>query len=230
MIAIDKKYAAFYGGRAPDHVYPVEFVVRAFLGNYPRLVNDPRAYVGERVLDLGFGDGRNIPLLHNLGMSVAGIEISEEICAPVRTRLQRLSIEADLRVGRNNSIPFGNGAFDTVLACHACYYVAPGSTFADNLAEIARVVKPNGRFIFSAPMADSYIMDGAEDIGGGHMRIANDPYGLRQGSILKKLDNEEDIRSTLHPLFDRASIGWCRNDFWGIEERVWTVVCQKASL
>ena len=41
MVEIDTKYDAFYRKRNPIHVYPVEFVVRAFLGNYPRHRTDP---------------------------------------------------------------------------------------------------------------------------------------------------------------------------------------------
>jgi len=41
-------------------------------------------------------------------------------------------------VGRKDSIPYEDAFFDHVLACHACYYVDPGPSFADNIAEIAR--------------------------------------------------------------------------------------------
>ena len=33
---LTSRYDAFYRERDPLHVYPVEFVVRAFLGHYPR--------------------------------------------------------------------------------------------------------------------------------------------------------------------------------------------------
>ena len=142
--------------------------------------------------------------------------------------MQRLGIEVETRVGRNNQIPFESKFFDAALACHACYYVEGGSSFIDNVNEIARVLKPYGRFVFSAPMASSYIMRDAEDLGDGHMRIANDPYGVRNGAILKKFDREQDIKKALSPLFDEFSIGSCRNDFWGVEEHVWIVVCRRA--
>ena len=220
-------YDAFYRNRDPEHLYPVEFVVRAFLGSYPRLKPEASRYRGKRVLDQGFGDGRNVPLLHNLGMIVYGVEISHEICRETRESLLRLGFDFEARTGRNCSIPFDASFFDVVLACHACYYVDEGTRFSDNISEIARVLKPGGRFVFSAPMASSYIMKGAEDLGGGHMRIAEDPYGLRNGSILKKFDTRADIEAALSPFFEDAAIGTCRNDFWGIEEHVWTVVCRR---
>jgi SAM-dependent methyltransferase len=229
MVEIEAKYDDFYRTRNPEYVYPVEFVVRAFLGNYPRHKTDKTSYPGKRVLDLGFGDGRNMPLLHNLGMRVSGVEISQEICDLTGRRMKALGVDVDLKVGRNHSIPYSDGFFDTMLACHACYYIDPGTHFDDNLREIARVLKPGGSFVFSAPIGTSYIMRGARDLGDGHMEIASDPYGMRNGYVLKKFDGEAEIRAALSPAFADFEIGSCRNDFWGIDEHVWVVVCTKAA-
>ncbi|MCK1341039.1 class I SAM-dependent methyltransferase [Bradyrhizobium sp. 38] len=226
--AIDGTYGAFYQKRNPVHVYPVEFVVRAYLGNYPRHVTDAASYHGKRVLDLGCGDGRNMPLLRNLGMEVHGTEISQEICDLTRARMRNLGVEATLAVGRNHALPYPDGFFDSVLACHACYYVDPGTRFPDNVREIARVMRPGGSFVFSAPIGSTYVLRGAKDHGDGHMEITADPYGLRNGYVLKKFDNEAEIASALSPAFIDFEIGSCRNDFWGIEEHVWTVACRKA--
>jgi SAM-dependent methyltransferase len=221
-------YTDFYRARDPLHVYPVEFVVRAYLGNYPRLKSGDRHYAGKSVLDIGFGDGRNMPLLHNLGMKVHGVEITDDICKLTTSRMARLGIDVDARVGRNRQIPFDNASFDHVLACHAIYYVDQGTRFENNASEVARVLKPGGSFVFSAPKATSYIMRDAVDLGGGHMQIANDPYGVRVGFILKKFDTASDIEAALSPHFKDFAIGSCQNDFWGIEEHVWTVVCRRA--
>ncbi|MBL6613001.1 MAG: class I SAM-dependent methyltransferase [Reyranella sp.] len=226
---ITADYRAFYRARNPTKVYPVEFVVRAYLGNYPRLQRGSANYVGKLVLDLGFGDGRNIGLLHDLGMTVSGVETSEEICTLTRARLERQGIAADLRVGRNRAIPFGDAAFDHVLACHACYYVDPGTSFDDNVREIGRVMKPGGAFIFSAPMRDTYLLKSAVDLGDGHMQVMNDPYGVRNGCTLRAFRDEDEITKVLSPAFTNFSIGHCRNDFWGIEERVWIVECKRRS-
>ncbi len=141
--------------------------------------------------------------------------------------MQRLGINIITGVGRNRSIPYDDAFFAAVLACHACYYVDRGTRFSDNIREIARVMKPSGRFVLSLPIGSSYIMRGARDLGDGHMEIANDPYGVRNGAILKKFDSEAEIETALSPFFTDIRIGACRNDFWGIEEHVWTVVCRR---
>ena len=111
-VEIETKYSAFYAARSPDHVYPPEFVVRAFLGTYPRLSGSKPNFRGAKVLDLGFGDGRTIPLLSNLGMRVHGVEIAKEICNRCKERMARLGIDVDARVGRNNRIPYDDAFFD----------------------------------------------------------------------------------------------------------------------
>ena len=225
---IEAAYSLLYRKKDPLHVYPVEFVVRAFLGRYPRLDRTVASYAGLKVLDLGFGDGRNMPLLSNLGMEVHGVEISESICAQAVARLRRLGVDLDARVGKNNAIPYPDQYFDQVLACHACYYVERGTSFADNVKEIARVAKPGAGFVFSLPVGTSYIMRGARDTGNGLMEIQNDPYGVRNGYMLQKFDTEAEIALALAPEFGDLRIGACKNDFWGIEEHVWVVVGKRA--
>lgn len=228
MNKIEEAYTSLYHKKDPLHVYPVEFVVRAFLGRYPRLEREIPSYQGMRVLDLGFGDGRNMPLLANLGMDIYGVEISSSICSLTTDRMKRLNIIIEACVGKNNSIPYQGQFFDQVLACHSCYYIEPGTMFVDNIREIARVIRPEGGFVFSVPIGTSYIMNGARDLGDGHMEIKNDPYGVRNGYLLKKFDSEDEILKILTPDFKDISIGACRNDFWGIEEHVWVVSCKRA--
>ena len=95
---LEAKYDAYYRARAAAKVYPVEFVVRAFLGTYPKLKTDTASLRGGRVLDLGFGDGRNLPLLADLGLEPHGVEITEEICARAVARLKALGVVFEARV------------------------------------------------------------------------------------------------------------------------------------
>ena len=224
-LAIEEHYASFYSRRNPSKVYPVEFVVRTLLGTYPGLKIDRSTYRGAKILDLGFGDGRNMPLLHDLGFEVYGVEISEEICGLTRDRMERLGVPVQLATGTNAHIPFGDGAFDFVLACHACYYVSPGESFADNLREIARVLRPGGRFIFSLAKTDTYVLKDAEPLGGGHYRITQDPYGVRGGGVFRAFGSRQEIVEEFGAYFEDFALGLCENDFYGIYEKVWIGTC-----
>lgn len=224
---IINEYVSRYSSDKRVAIYPVEFVVRAFLGTYPNLHMPKDEYNGKRILDLGYGDGRNMPLLSNLGMKIHGVEISEDINRHVRERLARLGIQAELKTGTNVHIPYNDEYFQFALACHSCYYVEPGDTFSDNLAEIARVIEPGGYFIASVPMRDTYILNGARPLPDGHYEITSDPYGLRNGTVFRAFDSEEEIRETLSPFFHNFSIGYCDDMFWGIHQKVWTVICRR---
>jgi len=222
---IEKHYQDFYSQKNPEKVYPVEFVVRTLLGTYPGLKLDRTAYPGARILDLGFGDGRNMPLLHDLGFEIYGVEIAEDICRLTRSRMERLGVPVQLATGSNSHIPFGDAAFDILLACHSCYYVSPGESFVDNLREITRVLRPGGRFIFSLPKTDSYILSNAVPLENGHYRIAEDPYGLRNGTVFRAFASRQEIMDELGSYFGSFALGLCENDFYGIYEKVWIGTC-----
>lgn len=220
-------YSQKYTTDKSNAIYPVEFVVRAFLGTYPELHMPKDEYNGRRILDLGYGDGRNMPLLSNLGLKIHGVEISEDINRHVQERLAVLGIQAELKTGTNAHIPYNDAYFQYVLACHSCYYIEPGDTFSNNLAEIARVLEPSGFFIASLPMTGSYILEDAKPLPDGHYEITNDPYGLRNGTVFRVFDSEEEIRETFIPFFHNFSIGYCDDKFWGIHQKVWVVVCRR---
>ena len=62
---INSSYTSFYESKNPKKVYPTEFVVRTFLGKYPALNLELKS--GFKVLDIGFGDGRNTAFLIEQG-------------------------------------------------------------------------------------------------------------------------------------------------------------------
>lgn len=223
---IDSSYELFYSKRDGLRVYPTEFVVRTFLANYPSL-QFCKPTAGDKVLDVAFGDGRNTVFLCEQGYSVYGIEIAEGIVRQTEERLTKLGHQADLRVGRNTKIPFDDGYFDYVLACHCCYYCDEGENFSDNMKEYARVIKPGGWLIASVANSGFYIFKDALSVGDGSMRIQADPYGNRDGYRLHGFSTKKQIEAYLSPWFEHFSFGSADNDYYGVNERVFWVVCQK---
>ena len=117
MKNIKKTYTAFHEKNNSVHVYPTEWVIRTFLGKYPRLSLDQTQYANSKILDIGFGDGRNFPLLNNLSFNIYGIEITDKIVTLAKGRMERLSIPVVLKTGSNSEIPFEDNFFDYLLAC-----------------------------------------------------------------------------------------------------------------
>jgi SAM-dependent methyltransferase len=89
---------------------------------------------GSRVLDVGFGDGRQMRHLREAACRPYGVEHNEGLAARGRA--------AGLTVCRAKAeeLPFGDGAFDGVV----CKVVIPYTDEARAIAEIARVLRADG--------------------------------------------------------------------------------------
>ena len=230
MSDINNRYTNFYAKRKHTHVYPTEFVVRTFLSDYP-LLNYERPSNGKnpsKILDIGFGDGRNTAFLCEQGYDVYGIEITEAIVEQTKARLIANKIDPlpDLRVGRNSNIPYEDNYFNYILACHSCYYVDDNQSLNDNLKEYYRVLSPSGYLIASIIHSDNYYMKGASHCDDGSMIIINDPYETRNGYRLHGFANEKSIEKYFSSYFHNYSFGSAYNNYYGIDEKVFWVVCQ----
>lgn len=223
---INSSYTRHYAERTHTKVYPTEFVVRTFLANYPQL-NFRKPMPGDKILDIGFGDGRNTAFLCDCQLVVRGIEITQEIVVQTQVRLSQFGYNPDLRVGRNSSIPFEDETFDYILACHCCYYCDEGQTLHDNLKEYSRVLKKDGFLIASVANKSSFIFKGAEELSDGSMRITNDPYNNRNGYRLHAFSSEADLENYFSEYFKNFSFGSADNNYYGLSERLFWVVCQK---
>ena len=227
MNDLRKNYSEFWAKKTVINLYPTEFVTRIFLGTYPMLSVDfnPR---GKKVLDLGFGDGRNIPLLLDLGFQVFGIEVSSEICQKAKSNLSSMNLDVELTIGTNNNIPFAEQYFDVILACNSIYYLDGKIMIKDNFAEVARVLKRGGYLIASLADESSYLFCKSIIEEENSRVITSDPYGIRNGTRLRAFSTEEEISQELGPFFKNISFGHAKNDYFGIDERVYWVVCQKS--
>lgn len=105
------------------------------------------------VLDIGCGGGRTLEYLASqvrFGKAV-GIDYSEDSVTVARKRNQKLILSGRVEVlhGSVSSIPFSDATFDCVTAVET-YYFWPD--IAADLAEIRRVMKPNGQLVIIAGM------------------------------------------------------------------------------
>jgi len=95
-------------------------------------------------LEPGVGTGLNVLPLVRRGFSVTGIDISQEMLAQFRQKLQKTPPNLKLINGDASKLPFIDNSFDVVLTVHMIHAVSEWKTFLD---EIQRVVKPQGFYL-----------------------------------------------------------------------------------
>lgn len=124
-----------------------------------RIVRDYGA--GARVLDVGCGAGFLSNHLAREGFDVTGLDASQASLDVARRH--DVSGKANYLLGDAASLPFASGSFDVVCAMDFLEHVEDPLAV---VAEIARVLKPNGLFFFHTfnrnPIAWLVIIKGVE--------------------------------------------------------------------
>ncbi len=93
---------------------------------------------GERILDLGCGDGKLTQKIAATGASVTGVDSSPEMVEAARAR----DIAAE--VGDAEALPFADGCFDAVFSNAALHWVRDQDAMME---QVHRVLRPGGRFV-----------------------------------------------------------------------------------
>ncbi|MGI8800955.1 MAG: class I SAM-dependent methyltransferase [Solirubrobacteraceae bacterium] len=98
---------------------------------------------GERVLDVGCGEGAFSAALAAIGAEPVGVDVAVEPLRRARARFPELELHL---VG--DRLPFPADAFDVVWAGEVLEHVADGLGL---LEELRRVLRPGGRLLVSTP-------------------------------------------------------------------------------
>ena len=93
------------------------------------------------VLEVGVGLGTDFVQFVRAGARAAGIDLTEAAVAAVRRRLELEALQADVRVGDAEALPFADASFDLVWSYGVLHHT-PDTERA--LREIRRVLRPDG--------------------------------------------------------------------------------------
>jgi SAM-dependent methyltransferase len=102
-------------------------------------------FKGERVLEIGLGQGADSEQIIRRGAVWSGLDLSRESVDRVATRLRLRGLAYEhLACGSALAMPFADNSFDLVFS-HGVLHHIPDVVAAQK--EIARVLRPNGRLI-----------------------------------------------------------------------------------
>jgi ubiquinone/menaquinone biosynthesis C-methylase UbiE len=109
---------------------------------------------GERVLDIGCGNARDITRVTECGGHVVGVDISAGMVAAAKQELERMGMSGiKLQVGDATSLDFPDASFDKVLCSEVIEHI-PDALQA--LREMRRVLRPGGCLVLSTPNKGSW--------------------------------------------------------------------------
>jgi len=111
---------------------------------------------GQRVLDLGCGDGEFTPLLASHGARVVGLDISQHLLALTRAQIELDGFAGTVvpLCGSAHVIPLQSDSVDVVFGMAVLHHLD-----LDLAArEVHRVLRPGGRAIFKEPVRNSRVI------------------------------------------------------------------------
>ena len=181
---------------------------------------------GQRVLDLGCGEGRHVIAAHALdGVDAIGVDLSADDLATARERQEEFAAAGGdalfaLLVGDAVRLPFADASFDAVICSEVLEHLPD---WQSALAEIERILKPGGYFCASVPRAWPericwWLSREYHEVPGGHLRI------FRRRELRSAIEGRglrcyaEHGGHALH-----APYWWLQCLFWKSRESNWLV-------
>lgn len=133
--------------------FPEQFVVKFF---YSEALRDFCSRKKVRLLDIGAGFGRNVPLFKEFTSDITCID-------PVAEAISQLKRIEGIRVEKFEPplIDIGR-TFDIIVACNSIYYLNPSESFEDYFQNVLKLLSPDGIFICSFIGENHSILDGSK--------------------------------------------------------------------
>lgn len=127
------------------HIFPraLDFVMSSALLREPR--SRALAPARGRILEIGFGTGRNLPHYPPTVRRIEAIDPDSDLDRLSMPRIARAAIAVDFHHLDAAHLPFEDARFDTVVSTFTLCSI-PDVVHA--LGEVRRVLKPGGQFLF----------------------------------------------------------------------------------
>lgn len=123
-----------------------------------------------KILDAGCGEGRNAVYFINQGYQIFGIDPNEVAVQYCRYLSKSLNPDFDahrFQIGRLEEIPFHPEAFDAVICSAVLHFAESVDNFWQMIAEIKRVLKLGGIFLFRMTTGFGGVLEESEALSEG---------------------------------------------------------------
>ncbi len=114
------------------------------LARYQQIIKNIPGNNHQKILDIGCGDGVLLNLVsYRTSAQLYGVDTSQ-----ISLNYAKTKVKAEFMLASAEKLPFKNNFFDTVLAAEIIEHLTHPELM---LAEIKRVLKPDGKLILSTP-------------------------------------------------------------------------------
>jgi SAM-dependent methyltransferase len=128
--------------------YPNEELCRFIGRNYFSVPTDKCCEI--KILELGTGTASNLWMIAKEGFDAYGIDLASSAIPLARNMLDGYDVKAAVQTADMTQLPFPGRHFDCVLDVFSAYSLDEIG-FQRAVAEVARVLKPQGRFFVYTP-------------------------------------------------------------------------------
>ena len=107
---------------------------------------------GDKILDVGCGNARDILVYLKTEADCVGIDFSISMVLEGRKELAKKDLESPLLVGDATKLPFKNGVFDKVCCSEVIEHIPD---YERAIIELVRVLKKGGKIVITTPNKSS---------------------------------------------------------------------------
>lgn len=176
--------------------------------DYARAISE--AGRGKRVLEYGCGTGSNTFALAEQGASVTGIDISPVAIEMARQTAGRLGVSdrATFVTMDAEKLSFPDASFDLVCGTGVLHHL----DLAQSFAQLARVLKPTGKAIFSEPLGHNVVVNLYRKVTPQYRTVDEHPLLRSDFNLARRFFGDVDVR--FYHLTSLAAAPFVRSRFF----------------
>lgn len=210
-------------------VYPSVLALKLFLGNNPDFSFKNHDLSGKKILDIGFGDGRDLALFCELGMNVFGIEVDPDVVKHTASKFKSYGLSVSLQQGVNKETGFRDSSFDILYASASIYYLLDETHRIQQTYEhCSNILKTGGYFVGSVSCSDNHTVVDAIKLDNNRLILEDPFYKFRKGQYYHVYNSQEELKTDLEAAdFKPITITNYDVDWFGTRETLFLFVATK---